>query len=269
MWVDQGQLIGLIDDTGENSFMSHLHFVAYARPLGMQRTAHADWRSQPQVINGDEITFGENGKCIKSRNRRQTDVDEDHIPNSFDNCIGVSNTNQRDIDSDGVGDVCDSDRDNDQIPNNQDSCPDNPDWLGLWDIDGDGRNDLTLDIDNDGIFNSCDPDIDGDGVANEVDVCAYGDDADDLDNDGIPDWCDFDADGDGYDIHGGGPAPAVGCPARADEFPMDPTRAGDHDGDGVDDLDDDCPCEDINPTCIVGAPINSFADLERLLLRDR
>ena len=44
------------------------------------------------------------------------DEDSDSIPNEQDNCPTVSNTDQKDSDSDGIGDVCDSDEDSDGIP---------------------------------------------------------------------------------------------------------------------------------------------------------
>lgn len=47
-----------------------------------------------------------------------TDVDGDGVPNGSDNCPGNANAGQQDMDSDGVGDVCDPDADGDGIANN-------------------------------------------------------------------------------------------------------------------------------------------------------
>jgi hypothetical protein len=50
------------------------------------------------------------------------DLDNDGVPDDQDNCPSVSNTDQRDVDNDGLGDVCDADNDNDGIHDGQDAC---------------------------------------------------------------------------------------------------------------------------------------------------
>ena len=40
-----------------------------------------------------------------------------------DNCDFVVTTSQTDADNDGAGDVCDSDDDNDDVPDGADGCP--------------------------------------------------------------------------------------------------------------------------------------------------
>jgi len=76
-----------------------------------------------------------------------------------DNCPAIFNPDQRDNDSDGEGDVCDPDDDNDGINDDVDNCPLVAN-AGQENFDSDARGDL------------CDLDIDGDGVVNAADACA-------------------------------------------------------------------------------------------------
>ncbi|PQJ80159.1 choice-of-anchor B family protein [Polaribacter porphyrae] len=78
-----------------------------------------------------------------SKEEVNTDIDNDGIENSVDNCPETANPNQEDVDNDGVGDACDDfiDSDNDGVADNVDNCPQtaNPDQK---DTDGDGVGDI-------------------------------------------------------------------------------------------------------------------------------
>ena len=97
-----------------------------------------------------------NGLLIVSR----LDLDGDGIPDDEDNCPGVYNPTQSDMDHDGIGDACDPDIDGDNILNELDNCP--------YDYNPD-----QTDTDGDGVGDACDPDIDGDGIPNEEDPFPY------------------------------------------------------------------------------------------------
>ncbi|MBS3796348.1 thrombospondin type 3 repeat-containing protein [Pseudoalteromonas sp. BDTF-M6] len=51
------------------------------------------------------------------------DDDNDTVYDDTDNCPLIANTDQADFDGDGLGDVCDPDRDNDGVVNGDDMCP--------------------------------------------------------------------------------------------------------------------------------------------------
>ncbi|MCB0034362.1 MAG: thrombospondin type 3 repeat-containing protein, partial [Anaerolineales bacterium] len=146
-----------------------------------------------------------------------SDFDDDGVPDNQDNCYAVPNADQLDGDNDGLGDVCDLDRDNDKRINIFDRFPDDPDE--------------TTDKDNDGIGDNEDPDDDNDDINDDEDNCTNlfgGDDVTDTDNDGLPNACDSDDDGDNK-------------PDYKDELPLDVNQATDFDKDTIDDVEDNCP----------------------------
>ena len=95
------------------------------------------------------------------------DQDGDGVLDSVDNCPAVANADQANLDGDAFGDVCDSDRDGDFVPNTFDLFPDDPNEFADNDDDGVGDNsDNCLgdanpgqeNIDGDLLGDECDPD---------------------------------------------------------------------------------------------------------------
>lgn len=193
-----------------------------------------------------------------------TDRDGDAVANGDDNCALVSNANQADTDSDGVGDACSNDADGDGILNDgTDNCPvnANPDQLNTDELlaGGDASGDV------------CDDDDDADGVidANDLFPLDAGESVD-LDGDNIGDNADTDTDGDGvlnvdetttdpllWDTDGDGFSDSTdlfpndstealdtdldGVGNNSDAFPTNKDESVDTDGDTVGDNGDNCP----------------------------
>jgi hypothetical protein len=194
-----------------------------------------------------------------------TDSDSDGILDISDNCRNVSNTDQLDTDSDGVGDACDPDKDNDSVSNNSDNCPfnANPDQLNTdgdslgdaCDDDPDGDDVKTndncplipntdqSDFDSDGIGNVCDPDDDQDNIGDATDNCPLTANLDqtDLDSDNIGDACDEDTDGDGIlDSSDNCPVVANAGQDDTDEDLLGDACDDDDDNDAILDTGDNC-----------------------------
>jgi hypothetical protein len=96
-----------------------------------------------------------------SGTRMGIDRDEDTVLDGVDNCPAVSNLDQTDSDTDGVGDACDalvgSDSDGDGVLDGVDNCPGVP-------------NPLQDDFDGDLMGDVCDDDDDGDGLLDSVET---------------------------------------------------------------------------------------------------
>lgn len=144
------------------------------------------------------------------------DSDGDGVVNASDNCLGISNSAQADMNGDGAGDACD-DSDGDASMDAVDNCP-------LV------ANANQADTDNDGIGNVCESDYDGDGVTDASDNCPSVANADqaDANSNGIGDVCELtttagDTDGDGV------ADTSDNCPAiaNADQADSDSNAIGD------------------------------------------
>jgi hypothetical protein len=100
------------------------NFVADADPTTKTNPLDAD-TDKGTVPDGAEdanhngrVDAGEKDPNLKSDDVPVVtvmDADKDGIPDSKDNCVNVANADQIDSDKDGIGDACDTDKDNDGI----------------------------------------------------------------------------------------------------------------------------------------------------------
>ena len=148
----------------------------------------------------------------------EKDADGDGVIDKNDNCPNMANSDQTDTDGDKVGNVCDSDDDNDGLTDEKereigtnplDSDTDDDGILDGQDNCPKISNQNQADKDKDGAGDACDSvdnsvppppaDTDGDGVPNGRDNCKTVANASQADNDkdGIGDACDADDDNDG------------------------------------------------------------------------
>ena len=111
------------------------------------------------------------------------DPDSDLIPDFLDNCALVSNPGQADLDTDNIGDLCDTDIDGDGVENTLDAFPYDPAE--------------TTDTDGDGVGNNADTDDDNDGLSDVFEI-SIGTDTllVDSDGDGLTDYAEVAYDGD-------------------------------------------------------------------------
>lgn len=153
---------------------------------------------------GDEKDHDADGDGLKATEEAligtsdfEADSDQDTLRDNRDNCPTIANTDQRNSDSDALGDDCDDDRDNDGLSNVEErSLGTDPLW---WDSDGDRVSDgddfapldrtASADQDHDLIadgHDNCSAEANPSQLDTDMDTEGDACDDDD-DNDGLPD----------------------------------------------------------------------------------
>lgn len=94
---------------------------------------------RPNLLQNNDIKVVSILQSTQNPFYKQADTDNDTIPDSTDNCVLIANTDQKDIDGNNRGDVCD-DYDKDGIINSSDNCINEPN-ANQADVDGDSIGD--------------------------------------------------------------------------------------------------------------------------------
>ncbi|MDG1113559.1 MAG: Ig-like domain-containing protein, partial [Pseudomonadales bacterium] len=140
--------------------------------------------NQDDDDDGDGVSDSDDVDPLNAGQSILADLDGDGVTDGLDNCVAVANPDQADNESDGIGDPCDNDDDNDGLADLDDPNPFSPDGtVGSVDTDQDGVRDASdncplnpnpsqFDIDQDDQGDVCDDDADGDGVLNDNDAFA-------------------------------------------------------------------------------------------------
>ena len=219
---------------------AHATWVSATPPVCGQCVCSPGWAGPGTLCGQDEDSDGVSDKELACDNT---------IPACrLDNCVGVPNSGQEDMDGDGLGDDCDWDAEGDMVANALDNCKlvknndqkdKDKDFVGdACDNCVDVKNPLQENQDGDELGDACDDDIDNDGVSNKdkavpFDNCKMISNKDQLDSDkdGIGDLCDN--------------CPNVNNPGQEDansNLIGDACEDGvDTDQDGLPDTKDNCP----------------------------
>lgn len=112
----------------------------YTLYFGADRPVFFTTSESPNLMSDRDVVRQSEFPTVANPSYQIADSDTDGIPDRSDNCINDMNSDQRDENQNGRGDVCD-DYDRDGVINGKDNCPDRPNANQL-DTDTDGHGDV-------------------------------------------------------------------------------------------------------------------------------
>jgi len=135
----------LIEDDTSVSTTHAVRFLAqpkqsYRIYFNPDRLAYPDVGESANLASAKDILMLPAGVTQTNTAYLMSDVDDDGVPDVYDNCVSLANTDQADVNNNLRGDVCD-DFDQDGVINVKDNCPDQPN-VNQADKDSDGVGDV-------------------------------------------------------------------------------------------------------------------------------
>ena len=122
------------------------HQLSISKPGFVSETVTILWDTVDERFEFEGFALEE--RPILLQRAADGDRDNDGVLDVVDNCLLTANASQRDIDADGLGDVCDDDIDDDGFVNGFDNCPISANTM-QEDPAGDGRGVACTGIDAD------------------------------------------------------------------------------------------------------------------------
>ncbi|MEL7447639.1 MAG: thrombospondin type 3 repeat-containing protein [Pseudomonadota bacterium] len=134
-----GLIEAMIADGSNTGETADDHFFGAVSTIGISRVTISNNNVDTFSVEMDHLQYGRGLVCLDSLDR-----DGDGVSDLQDNCIAVSNADQRDTNGDGFGNVCDTDLNNDGVVNFSDLQELKMVFFDAGDLDADFNGDFVV-----------------------------------------------------------------------------------------------------------------------------